>query len=88
MSSKQAIQDHRGSLEHLLHQEAKEKVEKQVGLEKSAQKEVEVILGYQEDLACLDSLDQKVRMGNADHGRKQGSLLCYSSFNIMTFALT
>lgn len=78
MSSKQAIQDHRGSLEYLLHQEAKEKVGKQVGLEKLAQKEVEVILDQQEDLACLDSLEQKVRMGNADLGRKQGSLLCYS----------
>lgn len=88
MSSKQAIQDHKGSLEYLLHLEAKEKVDKQVGLEKLAQKEVEVILDQQEDLACLDSLDQKVRMGNADRDRKQGSFLCYSSFNTMTFALT
>lgn len=44
MCSKQAIQDYRGSLEYQLHQEAKEKVDNQVWVDKPAQKEVEVIL--------------------------------------------
>lgn len=57
-------------------------------MEKLAQKEVEVILDYQGDLAFLATLGQKVRMGNADLGQEQGNLLCYSSFNNMTFALS
>ena len=57
-------------------------------MDKLDQKEVEVILDQQGDLAFLGTLDQKVRMGNADLGWGQGNLLCYSSFNNMTFALT
>lgn len=39
-----------------------------------AQKEVEVTLDQQEDLACLDSLDQKVRMEKANLGREPSML--------------
>lgn len=46
MCPKQAIQDYRGSLEYQPHQEAKEKVDNQVWVDKRAQKEVEVILDH------------------------------------------
>lgn len=57
-------------------------------MDRLAQREAEVILDQQADLAFPGTLDQKVRMGTAGLGREPGNLLCYSSFSNTAFALT